>query len=533
MSTRFPNRRLSPVRLTALFAIIAALVFAGFQGWKWFENETTPTQAPWFAGYVDVTATPQFAFETPRSAADKNVVLSFIVASPTEPCTPTWGGAYTLGEAQDKLDLDRRIARLQQQDGEVMISFGGAINDELALTCTSTDELQKAYAAVIDRYNVQAIDLDIEGDALSDSAANTRRATALAALQEERAHTESPLAIWYTLPVTPDGLSVAGTDAVANALESGLDLTGLNVMTMDYGESKATKQSMGDAAESALSATHRQLSILYQRAKLRLTDATVWAKIGATPMIGQNDVRNEVFTLDDARQLNEYTQKQGVGRVSMWSSNRDTTCGPNYDDLRRVSDACSGIDQGEASFSAILGTDFTGTPNSRAGIITKIEPIDEKDLVDNPATSPYPIWSADVSYRTGTKVVWHHNVYQAKWWTKGDVPDNPVLQAFETPWTLIGPVLRGETPIPIPTLEPGTFAEWSGATTYEKGDRVLFDGLPYEAKWWTQGDSPQAAETDADSSPWMVLEAGEVLAELATAPPVAPAPPATAEPEAG
>lgn len=515
VSRRFPNRRLSPVRLTVLIAIAAGLVLAGFQGWKWFENESSQTREAWFAGYVDVTATPQFAFESPRGDADKNVVLSFIVASPEDPCTPTWGGAYTLDSAGTELDLDRRLARLEQRGGEAMVSFGGLLNDELAVSCTSESELKKAYAAVIDRYGVQAIDLDIEGDALANSAANTRRASVLAELQAERAESGSPLAVWLTLPVTPDGLSVAGTDAIAETLSAGLELTGVNVMTMDYGQSKAEDQTMGDAAESALTATHRQLRILYDRSGIELTDTTLWAKIGATPMIGQNDVRDEIFTLDDAQQLNTFAHDTHLGRVSMWSSNRDATCGPNYDDLSRVSDACSGIAQGESSFSAILGADFIGTPNSGAGIATTMEPIPEEDLTDDPATSPYPIWSPDASYREGTKVVWHRNVYQAKWWTKGDVPDNPVLQSFETPWNLIGPVLPGETPIPIPTLEPGTFPDWSGSATYEKGARVLFDGLPYEAKWWTQGDSPQAAETEPDSSPWMPLDAADVIAEQA------------------
>jgi chitinase len=518
---RFPNRRLSPVRLIALFVVLSVLGFSGFQGWKWFENETTNTRDAWFAGYVDVTATPTFAFETPRGEADENVVLSFIVADPEEPCAPTWGGAYSLDAANAELDLDRRIARLQQQGGEAMVSFGGLLNDELAVACTSKTDLKKAYAEVITRYDVQTIDLDIEGDALTDVAANTRRATALAELQQERAKAGSPLAVWFTLPVTPDGLAVAGTDAIANALSAGLELTGVNVMTMDYGNSKAEDQSMGDAAESALTATHRQLRILYQRADITLTDVTLWAKIGATPMIGQNDVRDEVFSLDDAKQLNAFAHAQGIGRVSMWSSNRDVTCGPNYNDLSRVSDSCSGISQGDSSFSAILGAKFTGTPSSGAGIITKVEPVPERDLTDNPATSPYRIWSPEVSYRKDDKVVWHHSVYQAKWWTKGDLPDNPVLQAFETAWTLIGPVLPGETPIPVPTLEPGTFPDWSGNTVYEKGQRVLFDGLPFEAKWWTQGDSPQSAEIDPDSSPWIAIDAADVLAELASPTPAA------------
>lgn len=507
------------MRLSVLVAVLAGLVFAGFQGWKWFENEASATREAWFAGYVDVTAMPQFAFESPRSAADKNVVLSFVVASPDAPCTPTWGGAYTLDEAGSQLDLDRRIVRLGQQGGEAMVSFGGLLGDELAVACTSPSALKKAYAEVIDRYDIQSIDLDIEGDALEDAAANTRRATAIAELQRERAGDGAPLAVWFTLPVTPDGLSVAGTDAVADALRAGIELTGVNVMTMNFGASRAGGDSLADASESALSATHRQLRILYDRAGIGLTDATLWAKIGATPMIGQNDVLEEVFTLDDATQLNAYALQNGAGRVSAWSSNRDMTCGPNYNNPRRVSDACSGIEQGEASFMVILGADLTGSPNSGAGITTAVEAVPEEDLTDDPTTSPYPVWSADASYRTGSKVVWHHSVYQAKWWSSGELPDNPVLQAFETPWTLLGPVLPGERPVPVPTVEPGTFPDWSGEAVYVNGDRVLFDGLPYEAKWWTRGDSPQAAETEPDNSPWLPLDAADVIAGLAPAAP--------------
>ncbi len=102
------------------------------------------------------------------------------------------------------------------------------------------------------------------------------------------------------------------------------------------------------------------------------------------------------------------------------------------------------------------------------------------------------MWSADASYLEGTKIVWHHNVYEAKWWTSGDLPDDPVLSAYETPWQLIGPVLPGEKPVEQVTLPTGTYPSWSGTKQYDTGARVLFDGVPYQAKWWNTGDSPEA-----------------------------------------
>ena len=43
------------------------------------------------------------------------------------------------------------------------------------------------------------------------------------------------------------------------------------------------------------------------------------------------------------------------------------------------------------------------------------------------------VWGAGTAYPAAAKVVWKHNVYASKWWTRGDLPDNPVLQQHETP----------------------------------------------------------------------------------------------------
>jgi chitinase len=196
--------------------------------------------------------------------------------------------------------------------------------------------------------------------------------------------------------------------------------------------------------------------------------------------------------------------------MSMWSANRDQTCGSNYVDTSIVSDACSGVKQGKATFAAALSAKFDGRIALGERAVTTSEPTASAQATDDPATSPYAIWSPSASYLTGTKVVWHHNVYVAKWWTKGDLPDNPVLNAWQTPWDLVGPVLPGETPIPQPTLPAGTYPDWAGTSVYTKGARVLFDGVPFEAKWWTQGDSPEAASSDPDTSPWSPLTQDEI-----------------------
>jgi chitinase len=505
-----PQLRLSPWRVILASVIVLALAGAGVVGFQALTAKAAPAAQKWFAGYADVTATPQYAFESASAKAANDVVLSFVVASSATSCTPSWGGSYSLEQAASSLDLDRRIARLEQKGGGAIVSFGGQKNAELATACTDASSLEHAYKSVVDRYSLRTIDLDIEGTALSDADTRVRRAQAVAELQSSEREAGHPLAVWLTLPVSPTGLTQDGTDTVAAMLAAGVDIAGVNAMTMDYGSAKPANMSMLKASENALTATERQLGVLYKEAKTPLSDATLWSKVGVTPMIGVNDTPGETFTLADAAALNAFAHEKGVGRVSMWSLNRDQSCGPNYVDTQTVSDSCSGIDQKGKTFVAALSKGFTGHSEIASSLVTTPDATPTAVPTDNPATSPYQIWSKTGVYLEGTKVVWHHNVYVAKWWTSGDTPDNPVLQSWQTPWTLVGPVLPGEKPIPQATLPAGTYPEWSGTATYDAGGRVLFKGTPYEAKWWNQGQSPAASASDPDDSPWTPLTQAQI-----------------------
>jgi len=520
MAHPFAGRRFSWFRLSILVVIVGALALSGVWGVRYVQDvaRADAEGTPWFAAYVDVTATPTYSVETAVGPDRTHAVLSFIVASSDGSCSPTWGAAYGLSAAAVDLDLDRRITRMQQDGRDLVLSFGGQANDELAQVCDTVGALADAYRQPIERYGITTIDLDIEGAALEDLTTGSRRAEAIAQLQQEIRAGDGDLAVWLTLPVTTGGLTTAGTDMVRVFLEQGVDLAGVNVMTMNFGDSKASDQSMAAASIEALNATHRQLGILYEQGGTPLGEASLWRKIGATPMIGQNDVRAEVFDLDDAIALNTFAHQVGLGRVSMWSLNRDVPCSDNIGDLTRVYDSCSGVAQGMETFSGYLAKDLTGSPDASAGAVTEPEPSATIDPTDDPATSPYPIWSEDAAYPAGSKVVWHRNVYEAKWWTQGDLPDEPVLADDQTPWLYIGPVLEGETPIPTETLPPGFYPEWEQSAIYTGGDRILFNGIAFEARWWNQSASPESGLQDPGSSPWKQLDQDEIKELLADGP---------------
>lgn len=518
MSTRFPGRRFSWLRLSILVLCVALLGAGASLGFGWWRDtaEARVEGNPWFGGYVDVTATPSYAFETATDPGTRNAVLAFVVAATDKTCTPTWGGSYSLDQASSDLDLDRRIARVRDQGRNVVVSFGGLLNDELALDCASVPALMGAYSAVIDRYRLDTIDLDLEGVGLTDTVSGQRRADAVAQLQKDYRAKGRNLAVWLTLPVVTTGLSEDGTNAVATFLKAGVDLAGVNVMTMNFGDTRAEGQSMAAASIAALTSTHRQLGVLYNAAGTRLGPQSLWRKLGATPMLGQNDQRGQVFTLQDAIDLNTFALGAEVGRLSVWSLNRDQPCSVNYPDITRVNDSCSGFAQGTGRFAASLARDFTGTPQQAAGSVTTPEPSTSASaIVDDPATSPYPIWNALSSYPAGTKIVLRGNVYEAKWWTRGDVPDDPVLQEAQTPWRLIGPVLPGETPVPVPTLPADFYPAWKADVAYPAGKRVLYRGIAFEARWWNTATSPESSLVDPGGSPWAALSQEEIRQALA------------------
>lgn len=506
-----PKRKLSFWRVLLALLILAGIAYGTkLSVVQWKAAESIGNYDPWFAAYVDVTSVPTYAFEQNGETKPQDVILSFIVPSKADACVPTWGTYFTMDEAAVELDLDRRIARLQQQGGRIAISFGGALNSELSVECKDSKALYDAYNAVIERYHIDTIDLDLEGQGLQDKEAAKRRAEVIARLQKEYRKNNKNLAVWVTLPVAPQGLTKDGTDAVTQLLALGVDLAGVNVMTMDYGGSKTDEQSMADASKSALAETHRQLGILYKQQNITLSGDTLWRKIGATPMIGQNDVPKEVFSIEDAKAFNEFARNQGVGRMSMWSANRDTPCGENYVDTKIVSDSCSGTKAPRLSFTESLSQGFEGDLSQSAELVTT-EDTKSEVVVDDPAKSPYQIWSETGAYPKGVKVVWHGHVYEAKWWTKNDLPDNPVLQGWETPWQLVGPVLEGEKFIEQAKLPENTYPEWNGETVYQGGHRVLFEGVPFQAKWYTKGDSPAASAANVDNSPWVALSQKQIV----------------------
>ncbi|MFE9552769.1 cellulose binding domain-containing protein [Streptomyces sp. NPDC006703] len=290
-----------------------------------------------FAPYVDTSLYPAYDL---ADTADKTGVKQFNLAFVTSGggCAPLWGGVTDL--PGDK--VAGQIGALRAKGGDVRVSFGGASGSELGLVCKSADELAAAYGKVIDAYKLTKVDFDIEGAALPDTAANTRRAQAIAKLQQSH----PGLDVSFTLPVMPEGLTQPGVDLVADAKKNGVKVSAVNVMAMDYGPSYSGD--MGDYAIQAATATQAQI-----KGVLGLSDGAAWKAVAVTPMIGVNDVNVETFTVADATKLVDFAKSKGLGRLAMWSGARDKQCSGGA--KNSADPTCSSIVQEPLAFTKAFG----------------------------------------------------------------------------------------------------------------------------------------------------------------------------------
>ncbi|GEM44915.1 Ig-like domain-containing protein [Deinococcus cellulosilyticus] len=248
--------------------------------------------------------------------------LAFVIAAPGS-CSITTDGAVNRIEG----DMKNDIAAFRAGGGLLKVSFGGANGTYLEsdTACRTVDDLYNALKGFVDRTGLTDLDFDVEqGHEMSD-AINSKRAQALARLQAANPSVKVSFTLAST-PVdrwnTPGGLSTASLNVVKSAVSAGVKINKVNLMTMDFGSYYSSGRTMADASISAVSETFKQLKVIYPSR----TDAEIWKMLGATPMIGQNDIASEIFTLQDARDLTAWARSKGLGLVSFWAIQRDQVC---------------------------------------------------------------------------------------------------------------------------------------------------------------------------------------------------------------
>ncbi|MGL4798435.1 MAG: glycosyl hydrolase family 18 protein [Cellulosilyticaceae bacterium] len=114
------------------------------------------------------------------------------------------------------------------------------------------------------------------------------------------------------------------------------------------------------------------------------------------------------------------------------------------------------------------------------------------------AVAAVQAWSATQIYHGGDQVTYDGKTFKASWWTQNEKPDANNQWGV---WKVVGETPTPDPdpnpnpdpdPDPTPDPDPQPTTTWEAGKVYVKGDRVVYDGKTFEAKWWTQNEKPDA-----------------------------------------
>jgi hypothetical protein len=339
---RTPRKRVRGLSALSFTALAVASTVVG--------TAASPAQAAtaWpahvFAPYVDTGLSNTTLTGVAGSYGDKFFTLAFV------------DGAGCAWSMYNTSAWQTQIANLRAAGGDVSVSFGGWTSDsggtDLGNSCSSAAAAAAQIESVVTTFDTAHLDFDIESIALSNHADVDRTNQALALVRSWAAGAGRALSISYTIPVLPTGLTSDGLYVLSSGRADGFTPDVVNVMAMDYGSSGTE---MGASANQAMDASAGQVASAYG-----LSTAQGYAKLGVTPMIGQNDSAGEIFTVADAAAVESHAAAEGIAELSFWSEGRDNGGCPGN---TTASSTCSGISQNTGDFTASF-EHFTGGASS-------------------------------------------------------------------------------------------------------------------------------------------------------------------------
>jgi len=300
--------------------------------------------APYFESY-DTTDGGMAALS--QASGAKYLSVAFLQTATAGSCTADWNGDSTTPIARSSFGSD--IAAIQRAGGNVIPSFGGFTADttgtELADSCTDVKAIARVFESLVTTYHVNRIDLDVEGDSISNAAGINRRNEAVAEAERwARAHGQR-LEFSYTLPTFPTGLTSDGVAILQNAIADHARVATVNLLTFDY--FFGTQQDMVADTETAAAGLFSQLRSLYPAASAR----HLWHMIGVTEMPGIDDFgTDETFGEADATAVLNWAKQHRIGFLSFWAVQRDNGNCPGT----KGAGNCSGLEQPTWYFSHVF-----------------------------------------------------------------------------------------------------------------------------------------------------------------------------------
>ncbi|KQZ39534.1 hypothetical protein [Duganella sp. Root1480D1] len=264
------------------------------------------------------------AISTAAAAAPAVVHSPYKYLSPWDPAqgVQTWAfargecGEERWGEVEGAAVAAENVPRFVQAGVGYIVSTGGQGN---IFTC-ATDEGMEAFVSRYASPQLLGFDFDIEHGQTAAQIDSLIGRIVLA----QSAHPHLRFSFTIATHAASDGsersLNETGEQVLAALRKHGVQDYVLNLMVMDYGPAsrkacvvRRGRCNMGASAVQAAHNVHRKYKVPY-------------AQIELTPMIGVNDVVENVYTLEDAHFTVTEARKLGMAGIHYWSFDRDQPC---------------------------------------------------------------------------------------------------------------------------------------------------------------------------------------------------------------
>ena len=237
-----------------------------------------------------------------------------------------WGGL-----AAQKM-VDANLDALKRADIGYIISTGGA---DGVFSC-GTESGMKRFISRYDTSHLLGFDFNIEANQPEPLLESLVEQIRTAMQRHPNLRFSFTLAAIGATQLGQASLNAHGHSVMQIIQRAGLTNYFVNLMVMNYGSAMpgncVVNGGQCDMSASAIQAVRnfsKQYGVPLQR-------------IEVTPMIGMNDVRANIFTLQDAQALASFVRSSNLGGLHFWSLNRDGPCDKQY---QNAVSTCSSLEE--------------------------------------------------------------------------------------------------------------------------------------------------------------------------------------------
>lgn len=171
--------------------------------------------------------------------------LAFILAPNGGGCSPTWGGTNAVSS---DTSVASTIAAIRAKGGDVSVSIGGYGGTKLGQACSDAASTAAAYQQVVTKYQLKAIDFDLEEPEYENTAAVANELGAAQILQRNN----PGIYISVTTAGTAAGTGWFGQQMLNEAKSLGFTPNNFSIMPFDGGFSGAASQTAALTAFNGL-----------------------------------------------------------------------------------------------------------------------------------------------------------------------------------------------------------------------------------------------------------------------------------------